>query len=253
MKAKTFKKYPQSIKKRACQLRIKGYTHREIRSLLKISLGSAYEWTKAIKLTTAQKKAIQKRKNHGIYSSERREKLKQSALKHLKPYWKPTPSSQELLSRIINFYNQKGRIPFKREFNSTYREYKGKFGSWNNAIKLAGFQTNPVKFAKKHYSVDGHLCDSLAEKIIDDYLFRHKITHEKNIPYPENYKLTVDFRVNNVFIEYFGLANEVKGYNQTIKRKRAICKKYHLTLLEIYPRDLFSKNKLRDKFKKLTF
>ncbi len=247
------KKYPPLLKKHARQLRLKGYTHREIRSLLKISLGSAYEWTKGISLTATQKRAIQKRKNHGSYSLTRREKLRQLALKSLKPYWKPTPSTKELLIRIINFYNYNRRIPFKREFNSTYREYKEKFGSWNNAIKLAGFQTNPVKFARKYYSADGHLCDSLAEKIIDEYLFRHKIIHEKNIPYPENYKLTTDFKVNNVFIEYFGLANEIKGYDQTIKRKRIICKKYHITLLEIYPRDLFSKNKLRDKFKKLTF
>jgi len=247
------KKYPPLLKKHARQLRLKGYTHREIRTLLKISLGSAYEWTKDINLTTAQKRAIQQRKNHGSYNSLRRKKLKQLALKYLKPYWKHTPSNKELLMRIIKFYNNHGRIPFKREFNSTYREYKEKFGSWNNAIKLAGFQTNPVKFAKKYYSADGHLCDSLAEKIIDDYLFHHKIIHEKNIPYPENHKLTADFRVNNIFIEYFGLANEVKGYNQTIKRKRVICKKYHLTLLEIYPRDLFSKNKLQNKFKKLTF
>jgi len=246
-------KYPPLLKKHARQFRFKGYTHREIRTLLNISLGSAYEWTKDINLTDIQKRSIQKRRYHGSYSSSRREKLRKLAFKTLKPYWKPTPSRQELLKRINRFYNQNQRVPFKREFNSTYKEYKDKFGSWNNAIKLAGFPTNPVKFAKKYYSIDGHLCDSLAEKIIDEYLFHHKIIHKKNVPYPENHKLTADFQVNNIFIEYFGLANKIKSYNQTILRKRAICKKHHLTLLEIYPQDLFSQNKLQDKFKQLTF
>ncbi len=42
-----------------------------------------------------------------------------------------------------------------------------------------------------HYQIaeDGHKCDSMAEKIIDDYLLQNNIKHERNIPlfmYPYN-------------------------------------------------------------------
>jgi hypothetical protein len=52
-----------------------------------------------------------------------------------------------------------------------YREYQQRFGSWNNAIRLAGFEPNSVIFSKKFLAKDGHVCDSYAEKIIDDWLF----------------------------------------------------------------------------------
>ena len=56
-----------------------------------------------------------------------------------------------------------------------YGEAREIFGSWNNAVEAAGFKPNPVLFAEKHTADDGHHCDSLAEKIIDDWLNSQKI------------------------------------------------------------------------------
>jgi len=122
-----------------------------------------------------------------------------------------------------------------------YREYQQRFGSWNKAIRLAGFEPNSVIFSKKFIAKDGHICDSFAEKIIDDWLFRCNIRHERNFPY-SNQKMTADFAVGNIRIEYFGLWGLNKTYNQGIQVKRKICQKDNLRLLEIYPSDLFSKN-----------
>lgn len=121
------------------------------------------------------------------------------------------------------FYGQNGRIPFKHELPH-YRSIRNQFGTWNKAIKAAGFSPNPVMFAKKYIANDGHKCDSLAEKIIDDWLHKRNIFHERSVKYPGNYGLTVDFLV------------------KTLKKK--IAKKHKLNLVEIYPEDLFLEFKL---------
>ncbi|OGM91217.1 hypothetical protein A2755_02330 [Candidatus Wolfebacteria bacterium RIFCSPHIGHO2_01_FULL_48_22] len=54
--------------------------------------------------------------------------------------------------------------------------------------------------------------------------------------------MTADFAVNNLRIEYFGLAGEVYGYDDNIKLKRKMCKRDGLILIEIYPKDLFKKD-----------
>ena len=98
-------------------------------------------------------------------------------------------------------------------------------------------------FAKKHKAKDGDICDSLAEKIIDDYLSRRKIIHERNFPYPEG-GYTADFKVGNQLIEYFGLSGGHKRYDELKKIKQNLAKKYRLKVIEIYPKNLYSKNGL---------
>ncbi len=152
-------------------------------------------------------------------------------------------SKGEILRQIKDFYKRKKRIPLKREFPH-YMAIRARFGTWNKAIETAGFEPNPVMFAKKYIANDGHKCDSLAEKIIDDWLYRRKIKHKRRISYPEEKKLTADFVIRNNWVEFYGLKGEIKDYDELIKRKRKLCKKYNLPLIEIYPKDLFPVNRL---------
>jgi hypothetical protein len=115
--------------------------------------------------------------------------------------------------------------------------------TWNNAILAAGFIPNPVRFAKKIISGDGHRCDSLAEKIIDDWLYARNIQHERNIPYGKD-NMTADFKVNGFLIEFLGLQGQLKRYDVLLKRKRKIWKEKQLKVIEVYPKDLFPKNRL---------
>lgn len=126
-----------------------------------------------------------------------------------------------------------------------YKPARKYFGTWNNAILAAGFTSNPVMFSKHHIAKDGHKCDSLAEKIIDDYLFRHDVQHERGISYPGS-ECTVDFKIGDKWIEYFGLAGEHKRYDQLRRQKQRMAKKFKLNMIEIYPEDLF-KNKELDR------
>lgn len=224
------------IKEKTVALRQEGRTHREIVKELGISLGSAGLWTKGIALSREQKIAIQRRHNKHIFTPKERKLISE----RLKPFqYQLQYRNEDLIDKIRKFYAENGRIPLKREFNS-FRIFRERFGSWNNAIKLAGFESNQVIFSKKFIAKDGHICDSFAEKIVDDWLSYYCIKHERNFPY-KNTKMTADFRVGNFLIEYFGLAGEMESYDQLIQKKRTLARDKRMKLIEIYPKDLFSK------------
>ena len=154
-----------------------------------------------------------------------------------------TIPAETLIESLKNFCQRHGRIPLKREFKSS-RAARERFGSWNKAIEAAGFKPNPVMFAKKYFAKDGHKCDSLAEKIIDDWLYEKKINHLRRVSYPGNKTLTVDFIVNDYWIEFFGLIGRHKRYDELREKKLQLVKKYQLKFIAIYPYHLFPNNKL---------
>lgn len=129
-----------------------------------------------------------------------------------------------------------------------YRVSRNIFGTWNKAIEAAGFAPNPVMFAKKFIAKDGHKCDSLAERIIDDWFYARKIAHERNTLYPGDYGLKVDFRIRNYWVEFFGLSGELKTYDQLKRKKLRLAQKLNLKLVSIYPSDIFPKSKLDKKY-----
>jgi len=133
-----------------------------------------------------------------------------------------------------------------------YRTARELFGSWNKAITAAGLQPNPVRFANRQTAKDGHMCDSLAEKIIDDWLYSNNIEHQRNIPYP-NSPYTADFLINGKFLEFLGLNGELKEYDKNTRLKEKLVKKHGLKLIKVYPKDLFPVNHLSEiiKIKKL--
>jgi len=154
-------------------------------------------------------------------------------------------SKREILNLIGKFNEKNKRIPLKREFNH-YHAARGRFGTWNNAIRAAGLKPNPVMFAKKHVANDGHKCDSLAERIIDDWLYARKINHKINVSYPGNHGLTADFVIKNYWVEFFGLSGRHKRYDELKERKLKLIKKYKIKFVAIYPEHLFPKNMLSE-------
>lgn len=230
------RRHSTQTKEKAREMRAKGFTHNEIVKTLGISLGSAHLWTANVKITQEQKEAIEKRRNQhawtAVEKAELRRRMKIIAEGNRKY------DRAILLKKIKSFYRKNGRIPLKREFNM-WREYRQYFLSWNDAITAAGFVSNNVIFSKRFLSSDGHVCDSFAERIVDDWLHKNHIKHRKNAPYIGT-KMTVDFKVGDLFIEYFGLQGASKRYNQLIERKREFCAEHGITLLEIYPDELFA-------------
>ncbi len=235
------KRYAKNVKNLAIALRQSGETHREIAKKLSVSVDTAWRWTLGIPLSLRRKQELRALKSKNL-NPETREKFKWSAMQNLVPRLGKY-SKESLLDEIITFHKVHGRIPLKREFNM-YGEYQRRFGSWNAAIRAAGFKTNPVRFSYKFTAADGHRCDSFAEKIIDDFLAARGIPHERQVPYPRHAKLRADFRVGDIFVEYYGLAGELAEYDETILKKRKICTENKIKLLEIYPKDLVPETSL---------
>lgn len=153
-------------------------------------------------------------------------------------------SKDDLILLIKKFVKSKGRIPTKREVSS-HKPYVRIFGSWNNAIMEAGYKPNPVMFANKYIANDGHKCDSLAEKVIDDWLSFKGIKHKTKIPYNYN-GMTADFKVNGILIEFLGLTGQLKKYDRLVKIKEKLWKEQNLKVIKIYPNDLFPHNRLHE-------
>ncbi len=151
-------------------------------------------------------------------------------------------SEKEICKQIRSFYKRHDRIPLKREF-AHYNAARDRFDTWNKAIEAAGFESNPVMFAKKFIAKDGHKCDSFAEKIIDDWLYLNNIEHQRNIPYP-NSSYTADFLIKGKLVEFFGLNGELKEYDKNTKLKEKLAETHKLKLIKIFPKDLFPINRL---------
>lgn len=126
------------------------------------------------------------------------------------------------------------------------------FGSWLKALVEAGVLEDGARRTSRGthcLANDGHVCLSLGEKTIDDFLHSHGLSHEKEVAYPAgNFK--ADFATNGVFIEYFGLTGNV-DYDKKTKHKQRLCKRLGITLISLYPADLASSKKLEDKLSRI--
>ena len=95
----------------------------------------------------------------------------------------------------------------------------------------------------KCVATDGHECGSLDEKTIDDLLSSHDIAHEKEPYYPShsvlnpNKKRRADWKVGDIFIEYFGLAGDTT-YDQKTGEKLQLAAECGLQLIALFPEDL---------------
>jgi hypothetical protein len=119
----------------------------------------------------------------------------------------------------------------------TFKKMDGSFFASlvNSGVLPKG--TKKLKIGTMVLALDGHVCFSLIEKEIDDYLYQNNIIHQKEIKYPES-DMRCDWEVfyNNkrYFIEYFGLMN-IKEYEIKVELKRKLAKVNEIILLELYP------------------
>lgn len=180
-------------------------------------------------------------------------------------------SKEEIISWIRELSRETGIIPSQQFFGSlsqltllstkerlvlvrlarrkpTIRRVKSLFGSWLHTLTEAGVLqdgTRETSYGTQSIAKDGHICLSIGEKTIDDYLFRNGITHEKEPVYPEgNYR--ADFKIGDYLVEYFGLAGD-EGYDQKIEEKKRIAKIHGVNMICIFPKDLVSEKQLEKK------
>jgi len=163
---------------------------------------------------------------------------------------------KELIGELQRVSNELGRVPAKREVKLLADSCIYAFGSWNNAIIAAGLMPNRSDSQRMYHRTqttakDGHKCDSVSEAIIDNWLTKHKIGHERDVSYPATHH-KADWQIGHTFVEYFGLAQDSPRYDRAIRRKKDLCKKYHIPLVEIYPQDIYPSIILDNKIGRLT-
>jgi hypothetical protein len=126
------------------------------------------------------------------------------------------------------------------------------FGAWLKVLIAAGVLEDDVRRTQRGIqclAADGHVCFSLGEKTIDDFLHANGIAHEKEPTYPEG-SYRGDFLVGEVLIEYFGLTGD-PDYDAKTREKRRICELHGVTLIALFPADLVNGAKLATKLKHL--
>ena len=156
-------------------------------------------------------------------------------------------SKNYVLQEIQKFVKRFGRVPIKYELPTLSGRGRHCFGTWNKAIKAAGFIPNKVIFSKKFTANDGHICDSLSEKIVDDWLSARSIKHEIHIRYPWKNGMSTDFKVGKYWIELFGLTGQLKKYDSLMRTKLELIKQYNLKLISLYLSDIFPVSRLNEK------
>ena len=156
-------------------------------------------------------------------------------------------SKEKLIQIIQKFQLDNGRIPTKAELGYLNRPARNIFGTWNKAVKAAGFIPNKVIFSKKFTANDGHICDSLSEKIVDDWLSARSIKHEVHIRYPWKNGMSTDFKVGKYWIELFGLTGQLKKYDSLMRTKLELIKQYNPKLISLYLSDIFPVSRLNEK------
>lgn len=126
------------------------------------------------------------------------------------------------------------------------RCYDAVFGSWLEALHAAGILEGPYRQTSRGVHCiarDGHLCHSLAEKMIDDWLSDHGVPHEREPKYPRHADLNprgalrADWKVGEKYIEYFGLAGDGE-YDRKMAAKVELARNLDLELIPLFQHQL---------------
>lgn len=155
--------------------------------------------------------------------------------------WYVTLSEVDKESRILLMILWTDPIPRVSQIEEEY-------DSWFEALVESGVLSSgaqEMKFGTRCLAEDGHVCLSIGEKVIDDFLYERGIEHEKEPDYPEH-DYRADFRVGNVLIEYFGLEGR-EEYDTKTEEKKRICEEEDIDLIDLYSDDISDQQALKEK------
>lgn len=152
--------------------------------------------------------------------------------------------------QIYSTVSKKKFIKISRLMKKTFYpcRYIDIYGTWLNFLKAAKILDANVQKKTFGYQVlakDGHKCNSLIEKNIDDFFFDNNIEHFKEVLYPESARIITkknfkaDWKIEDTYIEYFGLS-EYKPYKETMALKISVCEFLNIKLIPLYPGDEFN-------------
>ena len=114
------------------------------------------------------------------------------------------------------------------------------FGSWAHFLNLAGMLeiSNRGKGGYRSIASDGHLCLSLGERAICEYLSKNGFVHSKEPLYPmdkelnPNNLLRADFLINDTYVEFAGRMQD-EEYSKRMRNKELLATTYNLNWIKL--------------------
>ena len=125
------------------------------------------------------------------------------------------------------------------------------FGSWAHLLEEAGLLTQSQRGRGGHRSIasDGHLCLSMGERAICEFLTKNGITHEREPMYPfdevfnPNGLLRGDFLIGDLVIEFAGMMSN-PDYAERMKTKEKLAKAKKIPWLKLETSSLDDLNEM---------
>ncbi|WP_138413311.1 hypothetical protein [Sinomonas gamaensis] len=117
---------------------------------------------------------------------------------------------------------------------------------WTYLLEEAGFFPGGLRlgWGTLIRARDGHLCFSLGEKTVCDFLHQHGIKHDREPFYPIDPDFNphglrrADWKLDDLtFVEFWGMPNDPK-YAAKMRQKRQLAQRRGLTLIELTEREL---------------
>ena len=114
------------------------------------------------------------------------------------------------------------------------------FGTWAHFLEEAGLLSQRQRGRGGHQSIasDGHLCLSMGERAICEFLSRNSISHEREPMYPIDEKLNPngllrgDFLIGDLIIEFAGMMSN-PDYSARMKIKEKLAKSRNIPWLKL--------------------
>jgi DNA-directed RNA polymerase subunit RPC12/RpoP len=144
----------------------------------------------------------------------------------------------ELLTKMLrDVILDIGMVPDHRQLSSlglpVYTTFYRAFGSWNDAVRAAGFEPNGG-YGKRQKAKCGHEVRSTAECAVCNWLFEQGIAHEYEPSYGDDVRWHADWKVGETLIEYWGLC-QFKSYRERRAEKERYAEAKGIRLLGIEP------------------
>jgi hypothetical protein len=179
-------------------------------------------------------------KRLGFTSDERKENYKEG-IRIYSEYFGFIPGVKYQKRKVIQQLNQAGisqdelayamKVSSLLPWTETVKEI---FGSWAHLLEEAGLLSQRQRGRGGHQSIatDGHLCLSMGERAVCEFLTKNNIAHEREPMYPFDEKLNPnsllrgDFLIGGLIIEFAGMmSNPDYAARMKIKEKLAESKK----------------------------
>ncbi|WP_435771399.1 hypothetical protein [Nocardioides sp. SYSU DS0651] len=118
--------------------------------------------------------------------------------------------------------------------------------AWTRVLEEAGLAKDGLRVGRGTLirARDGHLCMSLREKAVDDFLHQHGIKHDREPLYPQHLELNAsgkrraDWKLSDgTFVELWGLPNQA-AYAEKMRQKQQLAKATGLRLVGLVDADL---------------